>query len=124
MLNAATARHENIVARFEEFLEANYDWPVHLANICAAVGVSERTLRTCCRELLGVSPMHYVRLRRMQLACVALTCASPATATVTTLQRTWAFWSLGGFRLITERYSENIRRRRRAGNHFLTELPR
>jgi AraC-like DNA-binding protein len=98
MLNAAAAaRHENIIARFEEFLEANYDWPVHLANICTAVGVSERTLRTCCRDLLGVNPMHYGRLRRMQPACVAPTCASPATATVTTIAADLGFLELGRF---------------------------
>ena len=32
-----------MMVRFEEFLAANSDRPVYLAEICAALGVSERT---------------------------------------------------------------------------------
>jgi len=47
-------RHYAIVARLEEFLEANLDRPLYLAEICPAIGVAERTLRIACEERLGI----------------------------------------------------------------------
>jgi hypothetical protein len=41
-------RHDVIVARFEAFLEANPNQPLYLPEICAAVGVAERTFRIIC----------------------------------------------------------------------------
>src|SRR3954471_18913001 len=47
-------QHARIVSRFQGFLEARPNEPLYLAEICAAIGTSERTLRTCCQEVLGV----------------------------------------------------------------------
>ena len=44
-----------IIARPEEFLAANQDQPVYLAEICAATGACERTRRVCCQEYLGMA---------------------------------------------------------------------
>src|SRR5262249_19836915 len=89
--------HAKVVARFEEFLEARRYEPVYLAEICAAIGVSERTLRTCCQEHLGMGPIHYLWLRRMHLAHRALLCADAASATVTGIATEYGFWELGRF---------------------------
>ena len=61
-------RHDRIVARFEEFLEANPNTRLYLPEICAAVGAAERTLRVACEENLGMGPIRYLALRRMHLA--------------------------------------------------------
>lgn len=89
--------HVAIMARLEEFVAANQDRPVYLAEICAATGASERTLRTCCQEQLGMGPIRYLWLRRMHLTRRALLHASPATATVTTIATDHGFWELGRF---------------------------
>jgi AraC-like DNA-binding protein len=89
--------HSKVVARFEQFLEARQYEPVYLAEICAAIGVSERTLRTCCDEYLGMGPIHYLWLRRMHLAHQALLCADPVSATVTAIATEFGFWELGRF---------------------------
>src|SRR6202022_5150677 len=60
-------RHDRIVARFEEYLEANPDQPLYLTEICAAIGVAERTLRVACEEHLGMGPIPYLGLGRMHL---------------------------------------------------------
>ena len=39
--------HVRVIGLFEDFLAARQYEPVYLAEICAAIGVSERTLRTC-----------------------------------------------------------------------------
>ena len=89
--------HAKVIARFEAFLESRQYEPVYLAEICAAVGVSERTLRTCCQEHLGMGPIHYLWLRRMHLAHRALLRADPTSRTVTSIATEHGFWELGRF---------------------------
>jgi AraC-like DNA-binding protein len=89
--------HTAIIDRFEEVLAANCDRPMYLADICTAVGASERTLRASCEERLGMGPIRYLWLRRMHLARRALLGADPATATVTQIATDFGFWELGRF---------------------------
>lgn len=89
--------HTAIIDRFEEVLAANCDRPLYLADICSAVGASERTLRASCEEWLGMGPIRYLWLRRMHLARRALLCADPHTATVTQVATEYGFWELGRF---------------------------
>jgi AraC-like DNA-binding protein len=108
-------RHDIIVAKFEEFLEANPDTPLYLTEICAAIGVAERTLRVACEEHLGMGPIRYLSLRRMHLVRRALLRADPSTATVTRLATDHGFWELGRFSvayraLFGESPSESLRR--------------
>jgi AraC-like DNA-binding protein len=94
---AANRRHSAIIARLEDLLSANHDRPLYLAEICAATGVSERTLRVRCHEHLGMGPVRYLWLRRMHLARAALIRADPATAAVTGIATDHGFWELGRF---------------------------
>jgi AraC-like DNA-binding protein len=108
-------RHDAIVARFEAYLEAHPDRPLYLTEICAAIGVSERTLRVSCEEHLGMGPIRYLCLRRMHLVRRALLRADPSTATVTRLATDHGFWELGRFAvayraLFDESPSESLRR--------------
>jgi AraC-like DNA-binding protein len=108
-------RHDAIVARFEAYLEANPDQPLYLTEICAAIGVSERTLRVSCEEHLGMGPIRYLCLRRMHLVRRALLRADPSAATVTRLATDHGFWELGRFAvayraLFDESPSESLRR--------------
>jgi AraC-like DNA-binding protein len=90
-------QHGIIVARFEEFLEANPDQPLYLTEICTALGTTERTLRNICEEHLGMGPIRYLTLRRMHLVRRALLRANPSTATVTKIVTDHGFWELGRF---------------------------
>jgi AraC-like DNA-binding protein len=108
-------RHDAIVARFEGFLEANPDQPLYLTEICAAIGVSERTLRVACEEHLGMGPIRYLSLRRMYLVRRALLQADPSTVTVTRLATDHGFWELGRFavayrKMFGESPSESLQR--------------
>jgi AraC-like DNA-binding protein len=86
-----------IIRRFEEFLATNYDRPLYLAEICTAIGASERTLRMCCQEHLGTGPVRYLWLRRIHLARRALILANPETKTVAQTATDHGFWELGRF---------------------------
>jgi AraC-like DNA-binding protein len=86
-----------VIARFEDFLAANYARPLYMMEICEATRVSVRTLQVCCNEQLGMSPQRYLWLRRMHLARRALLRADPATTTVTAVATDHGFWELGRF---------------------------
>jgi len=78
-------------------MEENPDQPLYLAEICAAIGTAERTLRLHCTQHLGMSPHRYLWLRRMNLARRALTLADPSATTVTTIANDHGFGELGRF---------------------------
>jgi AraC-like DNA-binding protein len=108
-------RHDVIVAKFEDFLEAHPDMPLYLTEICAAIGVAERTLRAACEEHLGMGPIRYLSLRRMHLVRRALLRANSSMATVTQVATDHGFWELGRFSvayrtLFGELPSESLRR--------------
>ena len=90
-------RHSMIMARLDEFLAEHESSPLYVAEVCAAIGVSERTLRACCHEQLGIGPIRYLWLRRMHLARRALVQAAPGTATVTGIAANHGFWEFGRF---------------------------
>jgi AraC-like DNA-binding protein len=92
-----TLRHKIIIARFEEFLEANPNTPLYLTDVCAAVGAAERTLRAACEEHVGMGPIRYLTLRRMHLARRALERAVPSMTRVTQIATDHGFWELGRF---------------------------
>jgi len=94
---SGSLRHTAIVARFEELLAASYHQPLHLAEICAAIGASERTLRVSCMEHLGMGPIRYLWLRRMHLARRAFILSTPKMASVTKIATDNGFWELGRF---------------------------
>jgi transcriptional regulator GlxA family with amidase domain len=71
--------------------------PLHLSKLCELIEVSERTLRSCCAEFLGISPSRYVLLRRLQVARIALRDADPAAASVAEIASGCGFAELGRF---------------------------
>jgi AraC-like DNA-binding protein len=108
-------RHAAVARRLEELLEANPDRTLYLTELCRAAGVSERTLRACCHEHLGMTPTRYLWLRRMHLARRGLRIADPAATTVTEIATSYGFWELGRFSvayrsLFGESPSEALRR--------------
>ena len=88
---------QSIILRFENYLEANPDRPLHVLEVCAAVGVSERTLRMHCQAHLGISPQRYLWLRRMHQVRRALAVADATQTTVTAVATDHGFWELGRF---------------------------
>jgi len=90
-------RRAAVMARFEEALAAHPDRPLHMPELCLAIGISERTLRICSTEFLGMSPVRYLRLRRLKLARAALRRLDAATTSVAAVARRYGFGELGRF---------------------------
>jgi len=114
-MTAGGRRHDMIIARFEEFLESHPDRPLYLTEICAAIGVAERTLRVVCEEYLGMAPIRFLSMRRMHLVHRALRQADPSKTTVTRIATDHGFWELGRFSvayrdMFDESPSDSLRR--------------
>ncbi|MET4155666.1 AraC-like DNA-binding protein [Bradyrhizobium sp. RT9b] len=114
-ITAGRRRHDAIIARLEDYLAENPDRAIYLTELCAATGVSERTLRSACEEHLGMAPIRYLTLRRMHLVRRALLRADASKATVTHIVTNYGFWELGRFSvayrtLFGELPSETLRR--------------
>jgi AraC-like DNA-binding protein len=95
--HAAQRRHGLILRRFYGLIEESPDQPLYVPEICKAIGVAERTLRTCCQEHLGMSPKHYLLRRRMHLARRDLCQSTSSTTTVTEVAGRYGFWHFGRF---------------------------
>jgi AraC-like DNA-binding protein len=93
----AQGQHAIVMHRFHNLVEENSEEPLYIPEICKAVGVSERTLRMCCHEHLGMGPKRYLLLRRMHLARRALRQAALEATSVTAIAMRYGFWQLGRF---------------------------
>ena len=102
---SAQRRHDRIMRRFHAVLEENIGCALYVPDLCAAIGVPERTLRTCCLERLGMAPKEYLRLRRMNLARHDLREADPAVTTVTDMAMRYGSGNSDDLRSNTGAYS-------------------
>jgi len=95
----AKRRHARIMVRFEEVLAEHLSRPLQMPELCALVVVSDRTLRLCCTQFLGMSPTQYVLLLRLDAVRRALRDANPHNANVAEIAHRFGFAEL-------ERFSE------------------
>ncbi len=89
--------HKRIMQGFHTALESDPSHVFYVPEICRRLGVSNRTLTTCCNDALGMSPHRYLRLRQLNLAHRALKLADSATGSVTEIATEHGFWELGRF---------------------------
>jgi AraC-like DNA-binding protein len=92
----AQQTHDTVMRRFRRVLEEHSTRPIYVPEICAAIGVPDRTLRLCCQEHLGMSPKQYLTRRRLHLVRKALL-AAETKMTVTEIATRFGFWHLGRF---------------------------
>jgi AraC-like DNA-binding protein len=94
---AARRHHARIMVRFEEVLAEHLNRPLPMRELYALIGVSDRTLRSCCAEFLGISPSRYMLLRRLKAVRIALRDADPAATSVAQIADSHGFTELGRF---------------------------
>ena len=93
----AARHHASIMLRFEEVLAERLSQPPSLLEFCELLEVSDRTLRSCCTDFLGMSPNRYVRLRQLREVRGALRDADPDTTNVAEIAHRFGFAELGRF---------------------------
>ena len=93
----AKRHHARIMVRFEEVLADHLSRPLQVPELCDRIVVSDRTLRSCCAEFLGMTPSHYVLLRRLKEVRLVLRDADPDKANVAEVANRFGFMQLGRF---------------------------
>ncbi len=104
-----------IVHEVEARLDAEPATLPSMPALCAALGVSRRTLERAFRDLLGVSPAQHLRLRALNAVREALLLCPPEPGIVTRIAIDHGFWHLGRFslsyrRLFGERPTDTLGR--------------
>jgi AraC-like DNA-binding protein len=81
-----------------DYIEQHLSEPLTMAGIATFVGVSVRTIQQGFRDELGVSPMEYLRERRLERVREELVDATAGDGvTVTAVAERWGFNHLGSF---------------------------
>jgi AraC-like DNA-binding protein len=80
------------------YIDANLGEPITMESIARTVHMSVRSIQHGFREELGMSPMTYVRDRRLERVHDELADALPSDGvTVTGVANRWGFYHLGSF---------------------------
>jgi AraC-like DNA-binding protein len=91
----AKRHHARIMVRFEEVLAEHLRRPLQVPELCRLIAVSDRTLRSCCAEFLGMTPTQYMLLRRLEEVRRALRDADPDIVNVEEVAHRFGFTQLG-----------------------------
>ena len=70
--------------------------PLSMLDICRHIGVSHRKLNYCFQDILGLSPLHYQRMVRLNRVRWTLQQA-PVGSQVQDIAAQWGFWHMGQF---------------------------
>jgi AraC-like DNA-binding protein len=85
------------VHRAEQFVEAHARDPIDIESLVEAAGVSARSLFGGFRRFRGLSPMAYLKAKRLDLAYADLKAADAASTTVTRIAVGCGFTHMGKF---------------------------
>jgi AraC family ethanolamine operon transcriptional activator len=94
---SSPSQRRGVVRRIEEYLDAHRGEAPSIPTLCSVAGVSERTLEYAFRELIGVTPVRYLKLRRLNLVRRALRAPEAGASSVTEIALRAGFYDLGRF---------------------------
>lgn len=108
------AHRKAVVDRVKAHIAQHGDTPVTMTELCALAHVSRRTLQYSFETIVGISPLRFLRITRLNQVRRALR-AADSRVTVTTLATQWGFLHPGQFahdyrQLFGECPSETLRR--------------
>ena len=89
--------YSRMVKNVEEYALAHVGDHLLVGDLCKIAAVSERTMETAFKEILGITPLAYlirIRLHRVRQALLARSCGS---TTVSAEALNWGFWHFGEF---------------------------
>lgn len=88
-----------VVKRAQEFMHSQLELPISLADVCAHVGVSARSLQQTFAQCTGRSPMAFLRELRLDAVRAALLQPAPSERApqVSDIAARYGFFHLGHF---------------------------
>jgi AraC family transcriptional regulator, ethanolamine operon transcriptional activator len=91
------ARRQRIVAKAQDYVREHHDQALTVPELCEKLFVSRRTLQYCFEDVLGINPMQYLRIVRLNGARRHLRDAAAASKTVRDVAADWGFWHFSQF---------------------------
>jgi AraC family ethanolamine operon transcriptional activator len=89
--------YSHVVRLAEDYALTQTDAPIYVPDLCKAVAVSERKLQYAFEEVMGMSPVAYLKRLRLHRVHRALMAATHGTTTVSVEALKWGFWHFGDF---------------------------
>ena len=86
-----------LIRRVEDYLDEAGTRPVHVSEICAALGVARRTLHRAFQEVFGLGPVSFLRHKRLCAVHSILQQSAPGSTTVAAVAMEQGFYELGRF---------------------------
>ncbi len=86
-------RHWDTIAEIRQLVTEGACCPLSVAELTVELGLSRRTLQNACQEIVGLSPVQYLRALRLGEARRMMGRA----ASVTEVATQFGFWHLGYF---------------------------
>ena len=93
----ARRNHWRCVRTVRDYIAMHLGKSLDTETLCRISGVSERTLSTAFREVIGLSPQQFVKTRRLTAARHALTAARRSEVPVKSVALGLGFWHFGYF---------------------------
>jgi AraC family transcriptional regulator, ethanolamine operon transcriptional activator len=95
---AVAPSRKAVVDKVREYVLAHKEEPVTVADLCAALNVSRRTLQYSFQVVLNVNPVAYLRAVRLNGTRRGLRArAGDPTVTVADIAARWGFWHMSHF---------------------------
>jgi AraC-like DNA-binding protein len=109
------SEERTIMKRVGEWAADSPEETVNLLELAQVAGVSLRQLQHAFKDFTGMTPSHWLRLRRLNSAHRELRKRGPTETTVAEVAMNWSFWHLGRFSssyraLFNELPSETLKR--------------
>ncbi|MEB3191029.1 MAG: AraC family transcriptional regulator [Snowella sp.] len=91
------SRRARLIAQAEQEMLASFEKPLTLKQLAQKLGSSSSALSYGFKELFGMSPMRYLKVRRLNALRQRLKTSDPEDFTITMLANQFGFWSAGHF---------------------------
>lgn len=105
---AEIVRVQVVLKRVHYFMAGHLGDAIGLDQMCRATGVDKETLVRIFRDCLGLDPVQYLKVCRLNQVHKALRRADPATIAVADIARAWGFSNLRRFtREFTEWFGQS-----------------
>lgn len=93
-----TARcREYVVNKARDYMAEHVDAPITVSDLCAHVRVSRRTLQYAFQDVLGTTPVRYLRIMRLNGVRRDIRNRVDDQITVADIAARWGFWHLSRF---------------------------
>lgn len=88
-------RRQQIVEQVKEYLNVHQDSAVTINDLCSLCHVSRRTLQYSFETILGISPLRYLRISRLN--CARRELIANNNTCIADIAAKWGFWHLSQF---------------------------